>query len=144
MIERIEADLKQAMLARDRLKTDVLKGIKNALKNEQIAKGRKLEEDEELAVLRREVKQREEAAKMYRQGGSTERAEQEEAEKAIIMDYLPQQLSADELNELVDQAIAEIGQDISNIGRIIGEVIQKAKGRVDGSTVSKAVKERLS
>lgn len=144
MNERIEADIKAAMLARDTLKVNVLKSLKNSLQNEAIAKRRDLTEDEILAVLKREAKQRDEAAELYRKGNSTDRADQETAERAIINDYLPAQLDETAIKALVEVAVAKVGKNPANTGQIIGMVMAEAKGQADGQTVAAMVKEHLS
>lgn len=144
MIDRIEADLKAALLAGEERTVAVLRGVKSALQSAKIAKRGELTDDESIAVLKREAKQRDEAAAVYRQGGAEQRAEAELSEKAIIAKYLPAQLGVDATLKFVEQAIAEIGSDKAKTGQIIGRAMQLAQGQADGKTVAKLVNEKLS
>lgn len=144
MIERIEADLKSALIERDQLKVNVLKSLKNSLKNETIDKRRELTGEEILSVLKREAKQREEAAGLYKKGGSPERAQQEQAERTIIDEYLPDQMTESAICDLIKEVVDEVGNDPAKTGQIIGQVIARAKGQADGQTVARLVKQHLS
>lgn len=144
MIDSLEADIKQAQKSGDRLKTDVLKGIKNALHNERIKLGHDLSQPEIAAVLKREAKQRDEAAAVYQRGGADERAQKEQAEKAIIEQYLPAMMPMDELEALADEIIAEVGKDPQQIGAIIGQIMARSQGQADGRQAAEVVKRKLA
>ena len=146
--QQITDDLSAAMKARDKARTSALRMVVSALKNQAIADGKgpqgTLEDAEVERVLATEVKRRREAATAYRDAGRTEQAESEEAEAAVYEAYLPEQLSDDELAELVDAAIAEVGaEDVKQTGQVMKTVMPKVQGRADGSRVSALVKERL-
>lgn len=143
MIDKLQLDLKQAMLARETLKVSVLRWLINSLNTEAKNKKRELTEPEELAVLRKEAKVRTEAAAGFKQGGAGDRAEQELQELAIIQTYLPQPLSDEELDKLVEQAVSEVGKDMKNMGQIISLVVERAAGRADGAQVAAKVREQL-
>jgi uncharacterized protein YqeY len=147
--EKLQADLKQAMLARETERTDVLKGLKSAILYEEVAKNKRdegLNDDEILAVLKKESKKRQDSIDMYTKGGNQEKADQESKEKEIIDSYLPEQLSEEEVEKLIDSTINELGitdPEKKDMGRIIGAV--KAKGaEVDGSTLAKLVSARIA
>lgn len=144
---RLAADLKAAMLARDSFLSDTLKGLKAAILNEEIAKNKREEGlgDAEIEViLAREAKKRNEAAELYDQGGNSEMAEKERKEKTIIDRYLPEQLSDDELQKLVEQAISDTGANsMQDMGKVIGAVKAKAGNSADGSLIAKLVKDAL-
>lgn len=144
MLNQIEADLKTALLSGDKLTVTTLRALKNALKNEEINTRSEVSEETAQAILRKEAKQRDEAAAGFMQGGAKDRADNELAEKAIIMRYLPDQLSDEAVGALVDEVIEQMGKDPSKMGQIIGAVIGKAKGQTDGATVSRIVKEKLN
>jgi hypothetical protein len=144
MIDSIDKDLKSAMLARDNLKVSVLRGIKSSIKNEEIKKRQPLTDNELIAVLRREVKQREESALVYDTTGLMDKAQQEREEKKIIEAYLPPQMDESVLKELIEDVVKDLGDDASKTGQIIGEVIAKAQGQTDGATVARLIKERFS
>ena len=143
----ISADLKTAMLARDEFTTMTLRGLKAAILNEEVATGAR---DQGLAdsaieqLLVREVKKREEAARLFEQGGNQPSADKERAEVALLVKYLPEQLSEAEVVALVDEAVAELKPEgMKDMGRVIGAVKAKAGTTADGSLLAKLVKERL-
>lgn len=144
MIDKIDADLKAAMLARQSNRVSVLRGLKSSLKNEQIKLKRELNESEILMVIKREAKQRDESATAFSQGGAEERAAQELAEKAIVEQYLPAMMSEQELEKLVNEAIAKNGKDPKQTGTIIGQVMGQSKGLADGKVVAEMVKRKLA
>jgi hypothetical protein len=140
ILERVQADTRDAMKARERDRVGALRMIASALQQEA-----KEGKDDEVAVLRRERKRRLEAASAFRAGGGDERAAAEEIEAELISDYLPAELSDDELVELVNAAVSEAGvSDPKEMGKVMGLVMPKVDGRADGQRVSAAVRERLS
>lgn len=145
MIERIEDDLKQAMLARDKTKTTTLKGLKSELINEKIKQGNSLSAEQTIAIIKRELKKRGEAADLYRKAGQSDKASQEEDEAKILQEYLPPQLSQDELVEVIEESVGETGASNSeDIGKVMGSVLGKVEGRADSAEVAQLVKERLA
>lgn len=143
MIDAIDADLKRALLGGNKLEVSVLRGLKNALQNARIAKKSDLTDDEIVSVLRREAKQREEAALAFEKGGATDRADTERMEKSIIQKYLPQPMTEAEIKDIIETVLGSTGTDRTKTGEIIGLVIGRVKGRADGATVAKLVNERL-
>ena len=106
---------------------------------------RPLSEDEELQVLQRERKKRIEAAEAFRSGGREEQAQKEEGELAILEEFMPEPLSEDELERIVDDAIAENGAtSMGDMGRVMADVMPQIAGRADGSAVSQLVREKLA
>lgn len=148
MQEQIDKDLKQALLSGDKTKAETLRGLKSALLNESIAQGARdtgLTDEQIQRILAKESKKRQEAADLYKQGGSEERASAELAEKAIIDGYLPEQMSDEEVAKIVDEEIAKAGSPtMQDMGRIIGAVRGRAGGQADGALIAKLVKEKLS
>ncbi|HEX3263724.1 MAG TPA: GatB/YqeY domain-containing protein [Solirubrobacterales bacterium] len=139
ILERVQADTRVAMKAGDRDRVGALRMIASALQQEA-----KEGKGDELAALRRERKRRLEAANAFREGGGDERAAAEEAEAQMIGDYLPAELSDEELADLVDAAVAEAGaSEAGDIGRVMGIVMPRVGGRADGKRVSTTVRERL-
>ena len=144
-IETIADELKEAVKARDAERRDALRLILNALKSSQKELQRPLSEDEELQVLRRERKRRLEAAEAFRTGGREEQAQSEERELEILEEFMPEPLSEDEIEEIVDDAIAEVGAtSMADLGRVMADVMPQIAGRADGSTVSQIVREKLA
>ena len=145
LIEEIEADVKDATLARDTERRDALRLILASLRSAEKDLQRPLSEDEELQVLQRERKRRNEAAEAFRAGGREEQAAKEEAELAILEEFMPAPLSEDELERIVDDAIAETGAtNIRDMGRVMADVMPQIAGRADGSAVSQLVREKLA
>jgi uncharacterized protein YqeY len=140
ILERVQADTKVAMKARERDRVGALRLVADALQKDLKEGG-----DDEVAVLRRERKRRLEAADAYREGGNSDRAAGEEAEATLIQEYLPAELSDDELGALVDEAIAASGASgPQEMGKVMGAVMPKVGGRADGNRVSALVRERLA
>jgi len=143
--ERLEAAMRDAMRARDEMRTQTLRMAMAAAHNQRIAKGRDLTDDEVVDVLTRQVKQRRESITMYRDAGREERALSEEAEAAILTEFLPRQLSAEEIEELARTAIAETGAaGPGDMGRVMGALSPRTKGRADGRAVSDTVRRLLA
>jgi uncharacterized protein YqeY len=145
MIARIEADLKAARLARDDQLRDALSLILNALRQAEKELQRPLSDEEELQVLQRERKRRVEAAEAFRDGGREDRAEAEERELVVLESYMPELLSEEEIEEIIDDVISEVGAtSIRDMGRVMAGVMHQVSGRADGSQVNQLVKEKLA
>jgi uncharacterized protein YqeY len=145
LIETLESELREAMRARDEQRRDTLRLILNSLRGAEKELQRPLTDDEELQVLQRERKRRVEAADAFREGGRPERAEAEEAELDVLEEFMPEPLSEDELEAIVDDAIAENGAtSIRDLGRVMADVMPQIAGRADGAVVSQLVREKLA
>ena len=145
LIARLEDELKQAMVARDELRRDALRLILSSLRSAEKELQRPLHDDEELQVLQRERKRRIEAAEAFRGGGREEQAQREEEELAVLEEFMPAPLSEEELEEIIDDAIAEVGAtSIRDLGRVMADVMPQVSGRADGSEVSQLVREKLA
>jgi uncharacterized protein YqeY len=145
LITTIEDEVKEAMKAHDAERRDALRLIVNALKGSEKELQRPLSDDEELQVLQRERKKRVEAADAFRAGGREEQAATEERELAILQEFMPEPLSEDEIEEIIDDAIAEVGAtSMADLGRVMADVMPQIAGRADGSTVSQIVREKLA
>jgi uncharacterized protein len=145
LIDEIEDEVKEAMRARDAERRDALRLILNALKNSEKELMRPLSEDEELQVLQRERKRRIEAAEAFRAGGREEQAAAEDRELEILEEFMPAPLSEEEIEEIVDDVIAEVGAtSMADLGRIMADVMPQIAGRADGSVVSQLVREKLA
>ncbi len=142
--EDISRDTKEAMKGRDRPRVEALRMLTAALKNSEIEKGAPLTEDEELTVLRRQLKQREESAEAFHKAGREEQAEAEAAEAEIVRRYLPAPLSEEELEEIVDEAMSETGAtSMRDMGVVMGHATALAGNRADGKRLASLVRERL-
>ena len=145
LVDRLEGELRQAMLARDDARRDALRLLLSSLRGAEKELQRPLHEDEELQVLQRERKRRLEAAEAFRGGGRTEQAESEEAELEVLEEFMPEQLDEEELEEIVDSVIAEVGAtSMRHFGRVMADVMPQVSGRADGSVVSQLVREKLA
>ena len=145
LIERIDGELKAARLARDAERRDALSLVLNALQAAQKELRRPLSDEEELQVLQRERKRRLEAAEAFRKGGREEQADDEEYELEVLEEFMPEPLSEEELEEIIDDVISEVGAtSIRDMGRVMAGVMHQVSGRADGSVVSQLVKEKLA
>ena len=145
LIARLEDELKQAMVARDQSRRDALRLILSSLRSAEKELQRPLHDDEELQVLQRERKRRLEAAEAFRGGGREEQALGEERELAVLEEFMPEPLSEDEIDEIVDDVIAEVGAtSMADLGRVMADVMPQIAGRADGSVVSQLVREKLA
>ena len=145
LIARLEGELKDAMAARDAERRDTLRLILASLRSAEKDLQRPLHDDEELQVLQRERKKRTEAAEAFRAAGREEQADGEERELAVLEEFMPEPLSEDELEDIVDDAIAEVGAtSMRDIGRVMADVMPQVAGRADGSAVSQLVREKLA
>lgn len=139
VLEQVQDDVKAAMKARDRERASALRLIVDVLQQDA-----KLGKGDEVAVLQRERKKRVEAAEAYEQAGRAEQAASERFEAELIEVYLPQQLSDEELEELVEGAIAETGaSEQKQMGQVMSALMPKVGGRADGKRVSAAVRQKL-
>jgi uncharacterized protein YqeY len=145
LIGRIESDLQAAMRARDRERTDTLRMVLASLRAAEKELLRPLKDDEELQVLQRERKRRTEAADAFREGGRPEQAEKEERELEVIGEFMPEPMSEEDIEGIIDDAIAETGAtSLRDLGRVMADVMPQVAGRADGSTVSQLVREKLA
>ena len=137
-------DMKKAMRAKDKIRLNTLRMLRAQIKNREIETGGELSEDDILQLLSKAEKMRKEAIALYRQGDRENLAAQEEAELAVIRGYLPESLSEDDLRALVGEAVAEVGAEgMRDMGKVMGILIPKVRGRADGQIVNRLVKERL-
>jgi uncharacterized protein len=145
LIEELEDDVKDAMRAGDTARRDALRLIIASLKSAEKDLLRPLTEDEELQVLQRERKKRIEAAEAFRGGGREEQAAKEEAELAVLEEFMPEPLTEEELERIVDDAIAENGAtSMRDMGRVMKDVMPQIAGRADGAAVSQMLREKLA
>lgn len=145
LIEKIEADVRESMLARDSERRDALRLILSSLRSAEKDLQRPLTNDEELQVLQRERKRRQEAAEAFRAAGRDQQADGEEAELTILQEFMPEPVSEEELERIVDDAIAETGAtNIRDMGRVMADVMPQIAGRADGSAVGQLVREKLA
>jgi uncharacterized protein len=145
LIARLEVELKEAMKERDAERRDALRLILSALRSAEKEIQRPLHDEEELQVLQRERKRRLEAIEAYQAAGRAEQAGREEDELEVLEEFMPDPLSEDELELIVDDAIAENGAtSLRDLGRVMADVMPQIAGRADGSYVSQLVREKLA
>jgi len=145
LIEELEDEVKEAMRAGDAARRDALRLIISSLKSAEKDLLRPLHEDEELQVLQRERKKRIEAAEAFRTGGREEQAAKEDAELAVLEEFMPEPLTEEELERIVDDAIAENGAtSMRDMGRVMKDVMPQIAGRADGAAVSQMLREKLA
>ena len=145
LIARIEDELADAMRERDAERRDALRLILSSLRAAEKDLQRPLSDEEELQVLQRERKKRLEAADAFRGAGREEQAAKEEGELDVLEEFMPEPLSEDELEQIVDDAIAENkATSMADMGRVMADVMPQIAGRADGSAVSQLVREKLA
>lgn len=145
--EKINAALKAAMLEKEQIKVSTLRLVNAALKDRDIAlraESRTLAEDEILSILKKMVKQRRESSKLYEQGGRMDLLEQEQREIKVIEEFLPAQLSEEDVRSLVEAVVAQVGaQSIKDMGKVMGSLRAKHADSVDFEMASRLIKEKL-
>jgi uncharacterized protein len=145
LIARLEDELKEAMRERDAERRDALRLILNSLRSAEKELQRPLNDQEELQVLQRERKRRVEAEEAFRAAGRDEQADAEDYELEVLEKFMPEPLSEVELEEIIDDAIAENGAtSLRDLGRVMADVMPQVAGRADGSEVSQLVREKLA
>jgi uncharacterized protein YqeY len=143
--DRIESAMRDGMRARDERRTQTLRMAMAAAHNRQIELGHGLTDEDYVDVLGKQLKQRRESAEAFRAGGREEMAAIEEAEAAILTEFLPEPLSEVELERFVREAIAETGAAVpADLGRVMGRVVPRTRGRSDGKAVSDMVRRLLA
>lgn len=146
--QQIDQDLKQAMLAGNKDLVTTLRGLKSAILYAEVAKGDReagLSDDETIALLGKEAKKRQDSADLYEQGGNKEKATAERTEKEVIAQYLPAQVSDEDLLVMIDDAIAQTNATgMQAMGQVIGVVKARAGAAADGARIAQLVKEKLS
>lgn len=144
LTEQIQRDTKEAMKSRDKARANALRMLSSALKNAELETGEPLQEEEQQAVLRRQLKQREESAESFRKAGRMEQADRESAEAEIVRRYLPEPPSQEQLEQIVDQAIEETGAEgMKDMGNVMGRAMVLAEGKAEGRQLSALVRNRL-
>ena len=144
ILDKLQEDMKQALRSKDALTLSTLRMIKSSVGYARIEKGRDLTDDEVLAVIAKQAKQRRESIEAAEAGGRADIAERERAELEIVCNYLPEQLSEGEIENVVRQVAAEIGvTDIKDRGKLMGPVMQKTRGTADGKLVNQIVERVL-
>ncbi|MRR35201.1 GatB/YqeY domain-containing protein [bacterium] len=143
--DRLNEEMKQAMKARDEIRLSVIRLIRSSVKNREIESRHELNDGEITEVVSTLVKQRRESIRMFGEAGRTDLVEKEEKELSVLLAYLPQQLSPEEVEALVVQAIADSGaQGPKDMGKVMKAIMPHVTGRADGSLVSAVVKEKLA
>jgi uncharacterized protein YqeY len=145
LIVRLENELTTAMKERDASRRDALRLILSSLRSAEKELQRSLHDDEELQVLQRERKRRLESIEAFEVAGRAEQAAKEQSELEVLEEFMPEPVSEDELEQIVDDAIAEVGAtSMRDLGRVMADVMPQIAGRADGSAVSQLVREKLA
>ncbi len=147
--DRISEDIKQAMKAKDKVRLETVRSIKKVLLEKEVSvrpQGQEsLTETQEIEVLAQQAKQRRESIEQYRQAGRDDLADKEAQELAIIEEYLPKQLSDEEISAVVDEIIASVGAtSAKDLGKVMGPAVQRLKGKAEGQKIQAIVKAKLT
>ncbi len=141
--QRLTQDMKAAMKAGDKERLGVIRFLLSAIKNAEIDKGAELADEEAQKIVAKQIKQINDAIEQFKAGGRDDLVQAEAAKVEILKEYLPKQLSDQELEAVVDQVLAEMGE-VKNPGQVIGLVMKQVAGRADGARVARLVKQRVS
>ncbi|CAM3106288.1 GatB/YqeY domain-containing protein [Sporolactobacillus spathodeae] len=145
LIDRLTNDMKEAMKAREKARLSVIRMLKTSLHNESIKTGNQLSDEEALAVLTRELKQRKDSLQEFENAGRHDLVDEVSFEIAIVQSYLPEQLSEDDVQSIVDETISEVGAvSKADIGKVMKAIMPKVKGRADGSLINRLVRGKLN
>lgn len=145
ILERVQKQIAESMKAKDEIRLSTLKMLLSAFEYKKIDLQHALSEEEELAVVRAEAKKRRDAIDLYKKGGAKDRAEKEQKELEILREFLPAEMSDDELEKIVSQVISETGANsMTDMGKVMGEVMQRISGKAEGGRVSQMVKQKLT
>ncbi|GMA52154.1 hypothetical protein GCM10025857_35110 [Alicyclobacillus contaminans] len=145
LTEQLSEDLKQAMKAKDKVRLSVVRMVKAAVKNREIESGSPLSDDDILAVIQKELKQRRDSLQAFESAGRVDLMEEVQGEIDVLMSYLPKPFTEDELREIVQGVIAELGASgKSDMGKVMSAVMPKVRGRADGRQVQAVVQSLLS
>ena len=143
--ERLQDDLKQAMRSRDVIRRSVIRFLRSEIRNQEIARQATLDDEGVTEVLGRQAQQRRDSIEAFREGNRQDLVDKEEAELNVILEYLPQQLSGEEISSLARTVIEEVGATGSrDIGKVMGKLMPQVKGKAEGRAVSQAVSELLN
>jgi hypothetical protein len=143
--DTVKKQITDAMKARDSVRLSTLKMLSSELHNEQISKQKDLTDDDEMSVVKKEVKKRRDAIEAYDKAGNTDKSDLEKQELAILEEYLPEQMSDEELQKIVDEVVSQTGaSSMQDMGKVMGMVVGKVEGKADGGRISAIVKAKLS
>lgn len=144
LLEQLTNDMKEAMKAKDRVTLGVVRMVKSSVSNEQIKLGHDLTADEELAVLSREMKQRVEELESYKDADREDLAEEIQGQIDVLKRYMPEQMTEEEVVAVVKETIAEVGASSkADLGKVMGALMPKVKGKADGKLVNQTVQSLL-
>jgi uncharacterized protein YqeY len=144
ILEQINNDFKDAMRRKDEIVVGTLRILKSEIKNAEIEKRSELTEDEVMKVLAKKVKQHRDSIESFKAGNRQDLVDHEEKQMAVVASYLPQQMNEDDVRAIVKAVVSETNATQSDFGKIMKEVLARAKGQTDGSVVSKIAKEELA
>ena len=145
LIDQINDDLKAAMKKGDKFRTQTLRSLKSAIKYEEIEAGHELDDQDVQAVIAKQAKQRRDSISEFKKGGRDDLVEAEEAELAVLENYLPAQMSDEEIRAKAETVIAELGvSNMNGMGQVMKQLMAQLKGQADGKVVNQIVRELLS
>jgi uncharacterized protein len=143
--QQLLTDMQNAMRGGDVVRRDTIRMVRAAIRNTEIELQREATDEDVLQIISRQVKQRNESIEMFRQGGREDLVAEEEAQKAVLEEYLPDQLSEQEIEEVVREIVTELGaNDMRQMGAVMRAAMQRLQGRADGSVVNQIVRDILS
>ncbi|KEO83801.1 GatB/YqeY domain-containing protein [Tumebacillus flagellatus] len=144
LTERLTNDMKQAMKDKDKVRLSVIRMIRTAMKNQEIDSQKPLSDEDIITIMNRELKQRRDSLQAFEAGGRQDLVEDTQAEIAVLIEYLPEQLSEDEIRTIVKEVVASTGATgKADMGKVMAALMPKVKGRADGKLVNQVVSQEL-
>ncbi|WP_456402094.1 GatB/YqeY domain-containing protein [Persephonella sp.] len=145
ILKKLQEEMKISMKQGDKDRLSVIRMLISEIKKVQIDSKKELSDEEIITIIQRYAKQRKESIKQYKEAGREDLVEKEEKELSIVQEFLPEQLSEEEIEKIVDETIKEVGAtSIKDMGKVMKSVLEKVKGQAEGSVVSAIVKKKLS
>ncbi|WP_332632159.1 GatB/YqeY domain-containing protein [Halalkalibacter flavus] len=145
LLERLNQDMKNAMKNKEKDRLSVIRMVKSSLQNEKYKLGRELTDDDSLTVLNRELKQRKDSLHEFEKANREDLASKLRDEITVLEDYMPEQLSEEEVSQIVQETITEVGVSTKgDMGKVMGAIMPKVKGKADGGLVNRLVQQHLS
>ena len=144
LLNRLQNEMKEALKSKNKERLSVIRMLISEIKKEQIDKKKELSDDEIIKIIQRYAKQRKDAIEQYKRANRQDLVEKEEKELNIVLEFLPKQLSREELEKIIDECINEVGAtSLKDMGKVMKAVLERVKGRADGKVVSEIVRKRL-
>ncbi len=144
LVDKIQKDLREAIKKREKERISALRMVTSELRNKEIARKEPLDDETAMQVIQKQVNKHQDSISQFSQAGRTDLADKERAQMGVLKEYLPEPMSKEEVKEIVDNAVEELdAAGLKDLGRVMGNVMPKVRGRFDGAKVNKIAREKL-